>query len=653
VAVLQGIRWNNNKKYGWRGVLFPVALGLICFLFLPFTATAIEDDDLCASDSPGTAWSRDNPCPLQPPDTSSPRTMLEDFMFFTSKGLEALHDGKDKDIIRAWFERAERCLNLSQVSPDRKEAVAIESGLLLYGALNRIGLPEFLSIPDEQTVSEKEITKWVVPHTDITIAIVEEGEFTGEFLFTPRTVENAADYYAKVRHLPNRTNYTSGNYESYVTRPALGIPYEWTDKLPGWAIARVYKNPLWKWLAILLLITLGTLLAMLIHRIGRSIDSKAKQYGGQWGIGTLISAFSLVIIPQLIDYLFTFVVGVRFELNTILSKMLLIASLVASIYALFAIIELSLRAIISSKQLKDRSVNAHFLKVSGRMFGIVASIIIVIASAEYLGVRLTPLLAGIGIGGLAVALAARPTLENVIGGFTLFADKPVSVGDYCRFGDEEGTVEEIGLRSTRIRKLDDTLVSIPNADFSNIQLHNITRRRQRLYRTTIGLRYETTPDQLRFVIANLREMLTGHPKVVKEPLYVRFIGFGAYSLDLDLFARIRTRDWLEYKAIREDINLRIVDIVKQAGTGFAFPSQTSYFAPDAGLDTERGQEAEEKVEFWRARNKLPFPEFEQEEQERLEDILDYPAKGSPDHTPREVSSEESPDTEADTEPRKK
>jgi hypothetical protein len=171
------------------------------------------------------------------------------------------------------------------------------------------------------------------------------------------------------------------------------------------------------------------------------------------------------------------------------------------------------------------------------------------------------------------------------------------------------------LRSTRIRKLDDTLVSIPNADFSNIQLHNITQRRRRLYRTTIGLRYETTPDQLRFVIANLREMLTGHPKVVKEPLYVRFIGFGAYSLDLDLFARIRTRDWLEYKAIREDINLRIVDIVKQAGTGFAFPSQTSYFAPDAGLDTERGQEAEDKVGFWRARGKLPFPEFEREEQE--------------------------------------
>ena len=206
------------------------------------------------------------------------------------------------------------------------------------------------------------------------------------------------------------------------------------------------------------------------------------------------------------------------------------------------------------------------------------------------------------------------------------------VGDYCRFGGNEGTIEEVGLRSTRIRKLDDTLVSVPNADIAQMQLQNNARIRNRLYRTTLGFRYETTPEQLRYLLAELRAMLISHPKVSQDKLNVRFLGFGAYSLDVELFARIRTHDWLEYRAIREDINLRIMDIVKAAGTGFAFPSQTNYFARDSGLDEERGREAAEQVEQWRAGGTLPFPDFEPEQQRRFRDSLDYPPQGSPQHS---------------------
>ena len=150
---------------------------------------------------------------------------------------------------------------------------------------------------------------------------------------------------------------------------------------------------------------------------------------------------------------------------------------------------------------------------------------------------------------MAIALAAQRTLENVIGAVTLYAARPVSAGDFCRFGDEYGTVEEIGLRSTRLRKLDDTIVSVPNADFSQRELVNYARRRCILYRTTLGLRYETSPEQLRYVMAKLREMLIGHPKVSPDSLHVRFHSFGAYSLDIKLFAYIRTRQWLDYLEI--------------------------------------------------------------------------------------------------------
>ena len=140
------------------------------------------------------------------------------------------------------------------------------------------------------------------------------------------------------------------------------------------------------------------------------------------------------------------------------------------------------------------------------------------------------------------------------------------------------------------------------------------------------------------MLAKLREMLLGHPMVSPEKLHVRFGGFGAYSLDIDIFAYIRTADWLEYLAIREDINLRIIDIVGEAGTGFAFPSQTAYLGRDTGLDAERSRGAEATVEEWRSKGQLPFPEFDPQRWEK-EDILDYPPRGSPGYVPRAGVSE--------------
>jgi len=244
---------------------------------------------------------------------------------------------------------------------------------------------------------------------------------------------------------------------------------------------------------------------------------------------------------------------------------------------------------------------------------------------------LIPLFAGLGVGGLAIALAVRPTFENIIGGFILFVDKPVRIGDRCIFGNQEGFVERIGLRSTRIRTLKDTLVSVPNAEFSQLQLENISRREVTLYQTVLGLRYETTAEQLRYVLARLREMLVGHPMVAPKRLRVRFLRFGDYSLDLEIFAYFRTDDFDEYWAMREDLNLRIMDIVKEAGTSFAFPSLTAYAAEDAGLDGERGRQAEARVEEWRTKGRLPFPELDEAQRETLEDRLDYPPEGSPQH----------------------
>jgi len=150
-----------------------------------------------------------------------------------------------------------------------------------------------------------------------------------------------------------------------------------------------------------------------------------------------------------------------------------------------------------------------------------------------------------------------------------------------------------------------------------------------LLKSVIDLRYETKPEQLRYVLAKLRALLLAHPMVTPEPARVRFIGYGASSLNLEVFAYVGTKDWNEFLGVQEDIFLRMMDVVAESGTSFAFPSQTLYFARDEGLDSDKSAAAMTEVQKWRAAQKLPFPEFDIEFRKTHRDTLDYPPQGSP------------------------
>ncbi|WP_371357634.1 mechanosensitive ion channel family protein, partial [Hydrocoleum sp. CS-953] len=232
--------------------------------------------------------------------------------------------------------------------------------------------------------------------------------------------------------------------------------------------------------------------------------------------------------------------------------------------------------IIASPKINPQSLDASLIRTVFRLLGLSAGTITLILGIERVGISIIPIIAGVGIGGLALALAARPTLENLIAGLILIADRPVKVGEYCRFGDEEGTILEIGLRSTRILSINGDLISIPNSQFSELKLANKSRRDRILLRHTIGLRYETTSDQLRFVLAKFREMILAHPKLLEEGARVRLIKYNDYSRDVEIFVYVDTGKLPEFLAIQEDVLLRVDDIVESSGTGFAFPSQTNY-----------------------------------------------------------------------------
>jgi len=203
-------------------------------------------------------------------------------------------------------------------------------------------------------------------------------------------------------------------------------------------------------------------------------------------------------------------------------------------------------------------------------------------------VNLTAALAGLGVGGIAVALAAQKTLENLIAGVSLIADQAVHVGDFMNLGDVQGTVEEVGLRSTRIRTPDRTVVTLPNAQIANIKLETVSARDKFWFHPVLSLRYETTAAQLSSVVSGVHGLLSEHRRLDTESVRVRFFRLGPSSLDVDIFAYVFARDWNDFLEIQEQLLLGIMDIVQKAGTGIALPSQTLYLAADSSSN-ERTQ----------------------------------------------------------------
>jgi MscS family membrane protein len=230
-----------------------------------------------------------------------------------------------------------------------------------------------------------------------------------------------------------------------------------------------------------------------------------------------------------------------------------------------------------------------------RAFKAVIVVLLIAALLRAFGVNVTAGLAALGVGGLAIALGAQKLFENLIGSLTLIADRPIRIGDFCRVGDTMGTIEEIGIRSTRIRTLDRTVLTVPNGELSALQIENYSQRDRFWFHPTLNLRYETSPDQMRHVLQELRTMLAEHSKVDNVTLRVRLIGLSASSLDVEIFAYVIAWDYNGFLEVQEELLLKCMEIVEAVGTGFAFPSQTFYLRRDTGLDENRTRAAEEAV----------------------------------------------------------
>jgi len=482
--------------------------------------------------------------------------------------------------------------------------VANETYFLLWDVIARIELPALTEVPDEAAVSREVESsrlspRWRIPGTEITIARVADGARAGEFLFTPDSVARAPEWYAATLDLPYLRPMPLQNvYRINQRVTGWMLPPAWFEALPEWANVPIAGQVLWKWVALLLVVGMALKAAALVVRWDRR---NVKDYRVASLLGSLSAPLAVLILTELLWFLAVRQINVTGAAAELPDLVRAITRGVAGIWMIWVTAHWVAERIIAAPQIPTNSLHANLIRFLARFIGIFAAVVLLFRAAQQAGVPVYGLVAGAGVGGLAVALAVRSTLENLVGTLNLYADRPVRIGDECRYGSDPlsiGRIEEIGLRSTRIRGRDRSITTIPNAEFANMHIVNLGKRDRILMSKTIGLRYETTLDQLRLVLAKLREMLARHPLVATESARVRVVEFAPSSLDVSIRAYVLTASNNEFLAIQEDLILRTIEIVDEVGAAFAFPSATVYEARDVGLNPELQAAARELVRKW-------------------------------------------------------
>ena len=387
-----------------------------------------------------------------------------------------------------------------------------------------------------------------------------------------------------------------------------------------------FGMPLWQWLALFaeipLAVAIGWVVVLLLaipRRLWLKFRKRPNLHSYSRMSKPLLVSFSAFVHRVIAGYL-----GLPLLPRFYYSRTIWVLISIGFFWFLLRATSLTMQHLRTRAVSAGRSGTGTLMVLGERLLTALVVIVAVLATLGILGFNLTTVLAGLGIGGIAIAFAAQKTLENLFGGVSVLADEVIRVGDYCRFGDRTGAVEDISLRSTRIRTDARTQLSIPNGALATMNIENFTRRDKILFNPALGIRCETSADQLRYLLAEIRRMLYEHPKVESDSASIRFANFDSSALRLEIFSYILSRDATEFAAIREDLLLRIMDIVSKSGTGFASPSQTVYFSRDSGLDPEKAAAAEQQVQQWRDQHKLPFPDFAPPDKAAFRGSIVYP-----------------------------
>jgi MscS family membrane protein len=338
------------------------------------------------------------------------------------------------------------------------------------------------------------------------------------------------------------------------------------------------------WMITFIAVVCAFVIGRVIVRIARPVLARlAGRTATEWDdrlVHLMSSPLSLVLALQALRIASPWL-PLDARANAALGDAVAIVTTLAVLWTAFRSIDLA-RAMLERRSWAiDRPSSRSLLSIGARFAKVTVIVISGIVGLAQLGVSVASLIAGLGIGGLAVALAAQKTLENLFGTLSIGVDQPMREGDVVKLYDIVGTVEQIGLRSTRIRTHDRTIVTVPNGELANQRIESFSVRDRLRLATTIGLVYGTTSAQMRAILAELEAILRRHPRIWPEAVVVRFRELGASSLDIEVQAWFQTTEWAEFQVIRQDVLLEFMAAIERLGSAIAFPTRTVHMASSA------------------------------------------------------------------------
>jgi MscS family membrane protein len=538
--------------------------------------------------------------PLAPPDTSSPRATLETFLDNMNDAVHAFKAGRRQKAV-ALADRAARCLDLEKEPPALRYALGFYTVLYLKETLDRIEIPPYEDIPDAKAVRAEKISGWTIPFTEITIESVK-GESPGpRFLFSADTVKNAENYYEKVKGLPYKPQSGHGALLNQLKAGgSLLFPKTLLDRFPRWFRIQIHGEEAWQWIGLVLYSCIGVVVILFFHKWGSQalgvVDGRFSSRLSHT-IGGLLLPVTLIIFSKV--GLWFMVHGLRFlDAGTYvpIALVFLVISYAASIWLIGAILNRIAMVFVAVSGFAQGGVDDQLIRMGFQIVTVVIIGVMTLDLGARLGLPTYSLITGLGIGGIAVALAGREALSNIIGTIMIILDRPFKLGDYIVLGGgERGEVTEVGLRSTRIRTRDDILISIPNSVIANAKMINesapISMSRIGI---GVGVAYGSDLDEVERVligIAAQNETVLSDP-----PPRVRFRRFGDSSLDIELLC------WIDSPADRgrtiHELNWKINEEFQNRGIEIPFPQRDIHIrSGSAGSQSGSLAEAPEKTKF--------------------------------------------------------
>jgi len=361
-------------------------------------------------------------------------------------------------------------------------------------------------------------------------------------------------------------------------------------KLPAWTVREQFGGmPLWQWFALMLLIPVAAAAAwLLLILFNIPLRYWARRHGesevSRW---RSVSAPAWLLAGTLIHRILAIYLGLPLLQRHYYNQVVAVAVIVGAFWILWRIIRWFLQRVRNRALARGHSGTGSLMLLGERIIKAVVFIAALFLIFGVLGFNMSTALAGVGIGTLAVGFGAQQTIANLFGGVSVLGDEVMRVGDVCKFGDRTGTVEDIGLRSTRVRTEERTLLAIPNGTVASINVENLSRRDKMLFKTMLSLHADTPPNHVRLVLSEVRRVLTGFPKIETSSARVRLTEVTPASINVEVVCYVLTRDFDEYATVREDLLLRIMNFVEDSGTNLATPSQTLYLSGDPKLPVDK------------------------------------------------------------------